>query len=333
MSEPTVLFRCRASPSIGIGHLARSASLAAAVRARSATAVLALAGPTESLTPWLDQFDEITGGGPDAIAADVIVDDHPNDGSPMNTAGAAVSVKIDDGPSRALDVDMVINPNVGAVEGGYEVRPGGAVLAGGRYALLPRAYAEARSRVRPMATKATRLLVTCGGSDPAQATERVLSALPLLTAFDIRVVVGPLNSRAHHLAAAAAAGGAAAITDCDDLIELALWCDLAVTTLGATAAEFACLGVPNLAMAVNHAQLPHLARYAQLGVVHSLGWHESVIAPELAASVQTIAEDAGARADLRQAGQELVDGEGTTRAAAAILESLKRSADNHRRGS
>jgi ribosomal protein S18 acetylase RimI-like enzyme len=103
-------------------------------------------------------------------------------------------------------------------------------------------------------------------------TERFIEALSdLACGLQTRVLVGPLNPRRDALIALSRRSGSETVVDSASIEEHALWCDLALTCLGGTASELACLGVPNLAVAVHPKQIVHQDRYADLGLIVSLG--------------------------------------------------------------
>ena len=63
-------------------------------------------------------------------------------------------------------------------------------------ASAPGASERSAVSTREMPATARRILVTLGGSDPAEATERVVRALrPLAATIELRILVGPANGR------------------------------------------------------------------------------------------------------------------------------------------
>ncbi|MFN8542689.1 MAG: hypothetical protein U0807_00540 [Candidatus Binatia bacterium] len=329
MSAPLVLFRCDAGPAVGLGHLARSAALARALgRAGARTALLTHASRVQA-EPWLRGFDVVGPAGDVAAtlavarAAQALVVDGYDLVDAVYGADVAepfVRVAIDDGPPRPLGVDLLVEPNLLSDGRGYALAEGAAVVAGAAHALLDPAFAAARVSSRPVPPQARRVLVTCGAADPAGMTDRWLDALAVCTRrYDVTVVVGPLDPRRDALLARAGREGLAVVTDAIAPAAVYAAADLALTTLGGTAAELACLGVPNLAVAVHPRQRPHLARYAEAGIVHAVGWHEDLTTAALAAAIDAAATDPLLRGRLAERGRSLVDGCGAERVAAALL--------------
>lgn len=322
-----VVFRCEADETIGVGHLARCSHIALALRTRGITTrlVSSIAGGA-ALDPYLRRFDlvePVVPGEPlglSMIDGPVVVDDYAlldQLAAVMNPASMPDLMVIDDGLGRFLPASVVVNPNPTATAEGYE----GAVTvhAGSTYALL---HPELRARrpPDPVPDEARRILVTCGAADAAGLTERYLAGLAdLETAVEVRVLVGPLNTRHEELGIAARKVGAEKVTGGMDVH--GPWADIALTALGTTAAELACLGVPNIATAVHPLQMPHLSAYAEAGFVHGLGWHEDLAVGDIANAVANLAASPKRRALMREHGMSEVDGLGAERVAAFLAPS------------
>lgn len=318
-----------ALPSDGLGHLARCRALALALRDRGIGTLAILEAPLpDAVVAWQADFDDVW------VVDDsrqlerardcpvVLIDSYrlvPADAPPD-----ARRVVIDDGPPRSLQADLIVNPNLGAAASDYPSVPGTEVLAGPAHALLRPELLPHRDAVsaRP---DVRRVLVTCGATDPTWMTERYLDALDLVEGpLDVRVVVGPANSRLDAITRRAAAGGRVVVPALDDLSAIEAWADMALTTLGVTAAELAYLGVTNLTTAVDERQLPHLARYAEMGFVVGLGWHGDLTPELIAAHISELRGEPRLREALRAASRAAVDGRGAGRVATAIAKLASR---------
>src|SRR5690606_26741638 len=84
-----------------------------------------------------------------------------------------------------------------------------------------------------------RVLVTFGGTDPANMTKRLVG--PLLEHFDVRAIQPPGK------------GGGRAI-----MVEELMWADVVVTSCGRTVHEAAACGTPTIAIAVNEREMRHV---------------------------------------------------------------------------
>ena len=230
-------------------------------------------------------------------------------------------VLIDDGPGRALDADLIVNPNVGETSDNYVPRSGGSVLAGAAYAIVRDDLHSLRDAERPGRSVADRLLITCGAADPSGMTERYLGAVGPLVAdgLRVRVALGSLNPRRQELERLASELGVVAVVGQTSLREQFEWTDIALTTLGTTATELAYLGIPNLAAACQPEQRRHLEVYASAGLVVPLGWHAELDSTAIRVAATSLLGDRERREALAKSGRATIDGLGATRIAEAVL--------------
>lgn len=330
----TVLFRCDAGPEIGIGHLARSAALARSLRDLGLRAVLMGQASLPGMAPWLEAFDAVvpTAGvatvrAAARAAAALVVDGYTlvDEFFAGDDDAGYLRVAIDDGPVRPLACDIVVDPNLQRDEADYTLVPGGIVLGGAPHALLAPAVVRARPVQPAIPARARRLLISCGAADPAGMSERYLeAALGARGPYELTLVVGPLNPRRDALLRRAARQRVRVALDTVTPAELFAAHHLALTTLGGTAAEMACLGVPSLATAIHERQVPHLARYARAGLLRAVHPTDASSPHRLAACIDALAGDVVERRAMAARGMELVDGGGAARVAGEIVRRLGR---------
>ncbi len=108
----------------------------------------------------------------------------------LKAAGCKILFLDDYGHANHYSADLVMNQNVGASEALYASRePYTRLLLGPRYALLRREFTEWRAWKREVSPTGRRVLVTMGGSDPENVTERVVEALTLVGLADLEAIV------------------------------------------------------------------------------------------------------------------------------------------------
>lgn len=166
---------------------------------------------------------------------------------------------IDDLSNRIHDCDLLLDQNYyGSNQKIYQrlVPADARVLLGTQYALLRSEFRQWRA-LSSIRHKVTRILVSFGGSDPADATTMTLEALrdlQLPTAVD--VVIGSSNPNLQQIRNA-----------CEQLpsttlhhqtlrmAELMSKCDLAIGAAGTTAWERCCLGLPSIIITIADNQI------------------------------------------------------------------------------
>jgi spore coat polysaccharide biosynthesis predicted glycosyltransferase SpsG len=166
------------------------------------------------------------------------------------------------------------------------------------------------------------ILVSCGATDPGNATVAVLDSLDDVV-DDIAVTV-VLSSRAPHADAVRKRlrGKARLLLDVENMAELMTNADLAIGTAGATSFERAILGLPSIIMigADNQRGLAHLIESA--GAALCGGDIDLEFGERLGSAVQELIKNDEARVRMTRAAMGLVDGQGPRRIAEVVLSIL-----------
>ncbi|HZL30510.1 MAG TPA: hypothetical protein VFC54_05545 [Pseudolabrys sp.] len=204
-----------------------------------------------------------------------------------------------------------------------------ATLAGPDYALLSSDYIGLPNREKR--TKADRVLVTCGGSDPLGWTAVVIRGLEsVVDPLSVRVVAGPLFSaalRADIGALAATSTHRIEIVDApDNLAAHMQWCDIAIAASGLTKYELAASGTPTILFSIDAFHDVNNRAFAALQVAQDLGAAPSE--KSIAEAARSLLADRGRREAVAATGRQLVDGRGAQRLIAKIMEKLSCSEKN-----
>lgn len=357
-----LLLRADAGSEIGVGHLMRCLALAEAWTAAGGEAHL-LGDVPDALAPRLAAsgvaLAERRPGTPRGSAADgvhtaavarargadwIVADGYAFGGSWQGAARAAdarLGVLDDHGQLDAHEVDLLLDQNLDADAAMYgaayaDCAPHARRLLGSRYALLRREFAG-RPASRPVdqpavdaapASRAVRLLVTMGGSDPGGLSALALDAVARLDgpALDVRLVVGAANPRADALRATAAKVRPHRVTvtiDAPAMRPHMEWADLALAAAGSTCWELAYLGVPSVLLVAAENQRAIAERLAAHGAAVRLaadGVHEAPTAAALAGALGALAGAPALRRRMSAAAAALVDGQGARRVVAALAD-------------
>lgn len=338
----TLLLRADAGGRVGTGHLLRCLALAQAWQDRGGHAVFlsrcevpALAeriakegfelvevrephpAPTD-----LDVLLKTAASGPGGTAF-VAVDGYHFDAAfckALRAAGHRLLVIDDVADQPYYEADVLLNQNLGAETLDYHASPQTRLLLGPQFALLRPEFALAAGSApeQRVAPRASRVLVTMGGSDPTNATSRVLRDLAGVAGpLEIRVLVGA-GAAFLDLGQTTGSHRITRLRDPRDVSEHILWADLVVAAAGTTSWEVACLGRPALLGVVAENQRGIAAELHAAGAAVDLGWLSDLGPNALAAQVQGLVDDMPRRAAMASAGRRLVDGHGARRVVAVL---------------
>lgn len=341
----TLVVRADASVARGIGHVMRCLAIAQAWQDAGGDAVFALHDEV-ALQPRLRAegvdvhvFRAEPGSGDDALqlialarakdAAWVAVDGYCFEESyhlALKQAGMRVLSLDDFGHARHYHADIVLNHNPEGQSVAYPGHePSTRLLLGPSFALLRREFKllpRTKTEAPPIAR---RLLVTMGGSDEPNVTERVMQALPLLQidGLEATVVIGGGNPHKHRLRRAAESLGATVnlVENARHMPDLMARADLAITAGGVTCYELAFLRVPMflITMAQNHERTCQVL--AEQGAAIDAGWFHALDRDRLTGALKDIMVDPEQRKAMVEKASALVDGEG----AARVVVSMRKS--------
>ena len=302
---------------IGLGHIRRCLTLAAALKRSAIDVVFRVAGGEAAellvrdagfpVEPYGDpaSVDEMA-----ALDADAVLIDSYRATEQVFRACHATTIVMDDLANRALPVDMVINTTIGAERLDYDTR--GVLLLGPRYALLRPEFEDVPQRtIHP---HIERVMITLGGSDHGTlASDIVRSCIEALPDATIEVVIGPFFERLDLLRALRER---VVLLERPHMRDLMLRADLAISSGGQTLFELAATGTPTIAITTADNQVQHARDFAAAGtlVLMERGG--------LAAAFERVRATA-VRAEMSERGRALVDGGGAQRTASAIVELLK----------
>jgi spore coat polysaccharide biosynthesis predicted glycosyltransferase SpsG len=161
-----------------------------------------------------------------------------------------------------------------------------------------------------------------GGADPQNATLKALGALHELAQpeFEVRVVVGAASEQLEDIRAAVNSLDCAneLIVAAPKMAENLAWADVAIAAAGTTAIELAFMGVPALLVVAVENQMPIAARLEQLGAARNLGGVPQLSSAKIRPVLRDLLCSQQTRAAMAERGQQLVDGDGAERVAAAL---------------
>lgn len=333
-----LIIRADASTQMGTGHLMRCLALAQAVQEMGSQLLVVIAQSVPQIEQRLKHekiahalIDTTPGSLEDgkatiAIAKQVsaqwvVLDGYHFDATyqqRIKAAGLRLLVLDDYGQATHYYADLILNQNVSAREEWYHHRePYTQLLLGSRYVLLRREFLAYRHWSRSHPDIAQKILVTLGGSDPDNATFKVIQALQQLrpTDLEVRVVIGGGNP--HVLSLETAARNCQFSIKLERSVahmpELMAWADVAIAAGGTTCWELAFMGVPSSLLILADNQQAIVQELDRLNVAGGLGWANETSTEQIAQVVGQILKSPGDRQRMSAQGQAMVDGEGAAR--------------------
>jgi len=338
--------RADGGPAQGIGHVMRCLALAEAWRDRGGEVLFVTAVGTASIIARLKaegcavQALAAAPGTPedaretaDAVrrsgAAWAVVDGYHFDSAYVAlVATAAPLLVIDDGGGGAFGAaDVIVNPGPQAVAANYagRARTAAQVLAGSDYALLRREFRPGRAVGRGHDDQADErvraLVINMGGSDPPNATARLLQILAGFRDWPlhIRVIVGPANP---HVAAIRSAATAVEglhrvelLADPPDMGAVFAAADIVISAAGTGCQELAAMGIPAALIVVADNQRAGATAMATAGQALLLGEAGTLDPGQVLADLRPVLARRGLRARLAAAATRAFDGGGAGRVA------------------
>ena len=328
---------------MGIGHVMRCVTIAGALTQRGWTARLLVRDLPASLASSIPTSVSILDL-PNTLPIDdepayvqerlsepaaLLVVDHPALDARWHSRARAWcdhSMAIDDLADRELDVDLVLNQNLGASVARYRglVPLGSSVLAGPAFALVRPEFSAARRRARPRSGSIDRILVFMSGGDELDVTARAVRAA-LALPVNVDAVVGAAYPYVADLLALAATEPRLEIhVNTSDMALLMERADIAVGAPSSATWERCTLGLPSVLLTLADNQAETAERLADLGAATVLGRHTSVTEDDIVRALTELRGDPQRVRVMGEAARSVTDGQGTERVGAAIRQLITR---------
>ncbi|MFH1067238.1 MAG: UDP-2,4-diacetamido-2,4,6-trideoxy-beta-L-altropyranose hydrolase [bacterium] len=340
----TIAFRADASEFIGAGHVMRCLTLADEFRTRDASAfficremkgdlrkkirerdydVKTLA---QDCVSWQDDAEQTLRALPSQV--DCLVVDHYHLDAQWEKSVRQKAKKIlavDDLANRPHDCDFLLDQNFfsNAAQRYHGLVPQKCRLfLGPNFALLRPQFHEARKRLAKRNGQMRRVLISFGGGDASNETEKALLALQSLPQLEIDVVLGPSASHQKSVEALCDSMKNAALhVAVENMADLMVRADLAIGGSGTSAWERCYLGLPSLVMILAENQENVAVALDRIGVIMNLGWHHTVTAEKLKNEVCALLQRPETLKEMSRRALELMP-ENLSSVAAQVMEAL-----------
>ena len=213
--------------------------------------------------------------------------------------------------------DIVLNPYLHAEQLCYSCEPYTHLLLGTRYVPLRREFLAWKDWKREIPKVARRVLVTLGGSDPANTTLKVLQALQQIeiAGLEAIVIIGASSPHSNMLETTAKQSRILLhlIHDVANMVELMTKANLAITAGGTTTWEMCFTGLPMLVIVTADNQRENVRAMHQAGIAENLGWHKNVDKNNIAGQLGAMMDSQELRQSMSRTQRGMVDGLGSER--------------------
>jgi spore coat polysaccharide biosynthesis predicted glycosyltransferase SpsG len=340
----SVLFRCDASPSIGLGHVVRCMALADELRGkhdvdvsfamrsnplasemvgREPYPVLEAPGGEFDQSAWLNECVHHSRAG--AVFVDVR-DDLSKAALDSLSARGIVIATLEDLSDRRFAADMAFYPPVPQVRridwAGFR----GQLCVGWEWIILRSQFAREFSDRH---NSELSLLIAMGGSDPAGLTLKAVRAVDRIdprlgSDFEATIIVGA--GFCHRSALVELLGRSQrkfmVREDVSDMSSVMADADLAICSFGMTAYELAATGVPSVYVCLSEDHAESASALVSAGMGVSVGVDDSGTETRVVDAAGRLLADRELRDRMSSCARILVDGRGTSRIAELLVNAM-----------
>ena len=219
--------------------------------------------------------------------------------------------------------DILLNQNINAPGLHYHCDEDATLLLGTRYVLLRREFLKYRDFKRQIPERAKNILVTLGGGDPDNVTIKVIEAIKLLNNqnLEVKVVVGPSNPHVAEIknSMLSALCPMHCIENAENMPELMVWADMAISAGGSTCWELAFMGLPSLLVILAENQVELAEHLETQRAAVNIGWCNMFSSEQLSAKINVLIRDKNLRKSISKNASSLVDGKGASRVTIVMI--------------
>jgi UDP-2,4-diacetamido-2,4,6-trideoxy-beta-L-altropyranose hydrolase len=318
-----IAFRVDASKDIGIGHLMRCLALSEELKKRGCKCYILSKIDDDIAIKKIKEFqvefqkiktiDELIIFSKDKEINWIITDCYSLDSDYIkrlkNEKFKVLS--IDDKALIHYHSDIVVNQNIGADKLDYSSEKYTKFLLGPAYAIMRDELL--RKEEKKDREKVEKILVTLGSSDKDNLILKVLKALEIVDKnIEILAVVGPFNPHYSNLQEFIKKSNSniKLIQSPENITDIYLESDIAISAGGTSCYELAYFGIPNLIITIANNQLNVAKELDNQEISIYLGKKEDAKAKLVLDKINELINNHPLRKSMSQNGKKLVDGQG-----------------------
>ena len=340
-----ILFRVDANQTVGLGHLQRCISLAKALETLDVNSIFLTYNRSEAISrikrfglevcelTISDLWDEQDSAFTVDLASErecdaIVVDSYLANSEYISSVSNnnLVTCVIDDMASYSYSCQIVVNGNLNAKELFCLPTSGDTLfLLGPEYLMLRQEFWDASNFV--VSPTIHNILVVLGGSDIHNLMPNILEMLDD-TPYDfvINAIIGPFVNNEYNIDQVVdkARHAINLFRAPDEVKDLMIQADLAISAGGQTLYELLRVGCPTVAVEVAPNHSKQLEALVELGCLHTVcNVADNSVVSNIAKSVHLLLSDYHLRSSTSNMGQQLFDGQGALRVANLLYDVIK----------
>jgi len=326
-----IAFRVDASADIGIGHLMRCLALSEELSKRGHSCFFVSKTDNDELISKIEknneffQIDSTADLEEDAGSLikfsnekniDWIITDHYGIDTDYikNIKGNDIKVlSVDDTSQIHYFSDVVLNQNIGSEKLKYSSEKDTKFLLGPKYAILRDQLLVIDNKKGSNEVK--KILIMIGGTDKDNLILKIMKFLKSFNNLEFLIVIGPLNPHFDEIKKYIKENGlnARVIKSPDNMTDLYLESDIAISAGGSSCYEFAYFGIPNIIVVIADNQLNIANELDKQNISIYVGKKEELNSENLKNKFKELIDNSSLRKKLSENGKKLVDGKGKQR--------------------
>ncbi len=329
MEAIKVVFFTEGSQKIGFGHITRCISIYQAFSEKRIVPEIVVKGDNSikyllkstnfTFLDWLELSVKLREKLKDSDI--VIIDSYlaPKTFYDFISENTSVPVYLDDNYRVDYPCGIIVNGNIHAKDLGYNTKEGSLFLLGTRYTPLRKPFWQTPDR--EVKEHLDSIMVTFGGDDIRNLTPKVLRLLANeFSGIRKTVVVGRGFKNIEEIKAAADTNtDLFYYPDAEEMKQLMLCSDLAISAGGQTIYELARTGTPTIAIVVAENQVFSVNKWKETGFIEYAGsWNSKSLLTRLKESIIRL-ENKSLRKAMSDIGRSLVSGDGAMNIVSSCL--------------
>jgi len=326
-----IAFRTDASADIGIGHLIRCLALAEELKNKGHVCFFVTKIQNKELIDRIEQDNIHFQTDPNATLdedkqillkfsnenkIDWIITDHygiNSDYVQKLKENNYNVLSIDDNALIHYYSDIILNQNIGSEKLKYSSEKYTKFLLGPKYALIRNQLLVRDKKTKQSTVK--NILIMLGGADEDNVTLQIIKSLKSIDNVEFLVIIGPLNPHYNELKKYVESEklNIRLIKSPENMADLYLESDIAISAGGSSCYEFSYFGIPNIIITLAENQLKSAKELDKQKIGINLGNKQEIDTKQLGKKVKELIKDDSLRKMMSENGKKLVDGKGKER--------------------